>query len=284
VERVLVIGDVIDDIIVVPTGAIRANTDTDASIANTLGGAASNTASWAAHTGAEVTFIGCVGAKDENRIKEQFEKYNVRTELQVSTTKQTGTLIVLVEGDQRSMLTDRGANKELSFEKLTEEYLSDFSYVFISGYSLFGREQDEIQSLIQRVQDAGALLVLDPGSTGYIKDFGVEKFKEAINGVDILLPNEEEFALLSTTPAHITIVTKGSNGVDLYIEGIKTNSFEAERVAGVDPTGAGDAFAGALVANLSQGKELNTAIELATKTAAIAVKTIGARPKREERQ
>jgi len=279
VERVLVIGDVIDDIIVVPTEAIRANTDTDASIANTLGGAASNMASWAATHGAEVTFIGCVGAKDENIIKEQFEKYNVHTELQISTTKQTGTLIVLVEGDQRSMLTDRGANKELSFEKLTEEYLSDFGYVFISGYSLFGREQDEIQLLIQRVQDAGALLVLDPGSTGYIKDFGVEKFKDAINGVDILLPNEEEFELLSTTPAHICIVTKGANGADLYIEGIKTHSFEAEKVTAVDPTGAGDSFAGALVASLSKGEELQTAIELAIKTAAIAVTTIGARPK-----
>jgi sugar/nucleoside kinase (ribokinase family) len=279
VNRVLVIGDVIDDIIVVPTEAIRANTDTDASITNTLGGAAGNTASWAAHTGAEVTFIGCVGAKDENRIKEQFEKYNVHTELQISTIKQTGTLIVLVEGANRSMLTDRGANKELSFEKLTEDYLSDFAYVFLSGYSLFGREVAEIQSLIQRVQDAGALLVLDPGSTGYIKDFGVEKFKEAINGVDILLPNEEEFELLSTTPAHICIVTKGSKGADIYIEGIKTNSFEAEKVSAVDPTGAGDAFAGSLVANLSVGEELNAAIALATKTAALAVTTIGARPK-----
>jgi sugar/nucleoside kinase (ribokinase family) len=87
VERVLVIGDVIDDIIVVPTEAIRAKTDTVASIATTLGGSACNMASWAATHGAEVTFIGCVGAKDENRIKEQFEKYNVHTELQVSTTK-----------------------------------------------------------------------------------------------------------------------------------------------------------------------------------------------------
>ena len=277
-ERVLVIGDVIDDIIVVPTEAIRTNTDTDASIVNTLGGAASNMASWAAHTGAEVTFIGCVGSSDQERVKAQFEKYNVHTELQISETKQTGTLIVLVDGANRSMLTDRGANRELSFETLTEEYLSDFAYVFLSGYSLFGREVTEIQSLIERVQDAGALLVLDPGSTGYIKDFGVEKFKEAINGVDILLPNEEEFELLSTTPAHICIVTKGAAGVDLYIEGIKTNSFEAEKVSAVDPTGAGDAFAGSLVANLSLGEELNSAIALATKTAALAVTTIGARP------
>jgi sugar/nucleoside kinase (ribokinase family) len=279
VPNVLVIGDVIDDIIVVPTQAIRTNTDTDASITNTLGGAASNMASWAAHAGAEVTFIGCVGSADQERIKAQFEKHNVQTELQVSTTKQTGTLIVLVEGANRSMLTDRGANRELSFEKLTEDYLSDFDYVLLSGYSLFGREVVDIQSLINRVQDAGALLVLDPGSTGYIKDFGIEKFKEAINGVDILIPNEEEFELLSTTPAHICIVTKGSAGAEVYIEGIKTNSFEAEKITALDPTGAGDAFAGSLVANLSLGADLNDSIALAIKTAAKAVVTVGARPK-----
>jgi hypothetical protein len=52
VERVLVIGDVIDDIIVVPEGQVRANTDTNAQITQSLGGSASNMASWASHEGA----------------------------------------------------------------------------------------------------------------------------------------------------------------------------------------------------------------------------------------
>jgi sugar/nucleoside kinase (ribokinase family) len=277
VNRVLVIGDVIDDIIVVPTGPIRANTDTNASIRQTLGGSASNMASWAAHEGADVTFIGCVGSSDEQRVSKEFESFGVHTELQTSSLP-TGSLVVLVEGASRSMLTDRGANKELSLESLTIEYLSDFSYVFLSGYTLFGRSEAEIKSFIFRVQDAGALLAIDPGSTGYIKDFGVEEFRAAISGVDILLPNEEEFELLTTEGSHITIVTKGSNGVDLYIEGIKTNSFDAVEVQAVDPTGAGDAFAGALIANLAKGEELHSAIATATETAAKAVTSIGARP------
>ncbi len=276
-ERVLVIGDVIDDIIVVPEGQVRANTDTNAQITQTLGGSASNMASWASHEGAEVTFIGCVGSSDADRVTKEFESFGVYAQLQTSE-KSTGSIVVLVEGDSRSMLTDRGANKDLSLEALTIEYLSDFSYVFVSGYTLFGRSEAEIKNFIFRVQDAGALLALDPGSTGYIKDFGVELFKSCVNGVDILLPNEEEFELLSTESSHITIVTKGSHGVDLYIEGIKTNSFEAEKVTAIDPTGAGDAFAGSLIANLSQGVELHSAIANATKTAAKAVTTIGARP------
>jgi sugar/nucleoside kinase (ribokinase family) len=277
VERVLVIGDVIDDIIVVPEGQVRANTDTNAQITQTLGGSASNMASWASHEGAEVIFIGCVGSSDADRVTKEFESFGVHAQLQTSE-KSTGSIVVLVEGDSRSMLTDRGANKDLSLEALTIEYLSDFSYVFVSGYTLFGRSEAEIKNFIFRVQDGGALLAIDPGSTGYIKDFGVELFKSCVNGVDILLPNEEEFELLSTESSHITIVTKGSHGVDLYIEGIKTNSFEAEKVAAIDPTGAGDAFAGSLIANLSQGVELNSAIANATKTAAKAVTTIGARP------
>lgn len=276
-ERVLVIGDVIDDIIVVPEGQVRANTDTNAQITQTLGGSASNMASWASHEGAEVTFIGCVGSSDADRVTKEFESFGVYAQLQTSE-KSTGSIVVLVEGDSRSMLTDRGANKDLSLEALTIEYLSDFSYVFVSGYTLFGRSEAEIRNFILRVQDAGALLAIDPGSTGYIKDFGVELFKSCVNGVDILLPNEEEFELLSTESSHITIVTKGSHGVDLYIEGIKTNSFEAEKVTAIDPTGAGDAFAGSLIANLSQGVELHSAIANATKTAAKAVTTIGARP------
>lgn len=276
-ERVLVIGDVIDDIIVVPEGQVRANTDTNAQITQTLGGSASNMASWASHEGAEVTFIGCVGSSDADRVTKEFESFGVYAQLQTSE-KSTGSIVVLVEGDSRSMLTDRGANKDLSLEALTIEYLSDFSYVFVSGYTLFGRSEAEIRNFIFRVQDAGALLAIDPGSTGYIKDFGVELFKSCVNGVDILLPNEEEFELLSTESSHITIVTKGSHGVDLYIEGIKTNSFEAEKVTAIDPTGAGDAFAGSLIANLSQGVELHSAIANATKTAAKAVTTIGARP------
>jgi sugar/nucleoside kinase (ribokinase family) len=277
VERVLVIGDVIDDIIVVPEGQVRANTDTNAQITQTLGGSASNMASWAAYEGAEVTFIGCVGIADKERVTKEFEAFDVHAQLQTSENS-TGSLVVLVEGDSRSMLTDRGANKELSLEALTIDYLSDFSYVFLSGYTLFGRTEAEIKNFIFRVQDAGALLAIDPGSFGYIKDFGVELFKSCVNGVDILLPNEEEFELLSTESSHITIVTKGSHGVDLYIEGIKTKSFEAIDVEQKDPTGAGDAFAGSLIANLAKGVELDSAIANATKTAAKAVTTIGARP------
>ena len=275
---VLVIGDVIDDIIVVPSGPIRANTDTDSSISQTLGGSASNIACWAAHLGADVTFFGCVNSKDEKRVQEQFAEYKVQSALQLSD-QPTGSLVVLVEGENRSMLTDRGANMELDITKLVWPFFNTVDYVFISGYTFFGREMLEIKDLIYEAQQGGAMVLIDPGSAGYIKDFGLEKFKEAIYSADVLIPNSEEFELLGTSLSPITIVKKGSAGVDVYAEGILMKSYEAEQVDAVDPTGAGDAFSGALVASLANGKNLAEAVEIAISTAAKAVTTIGARPK-----
>ena len=274
---VLVIGDVIDDIIVVPKEPIRANTDTDSSINQRLGGSASNIASWAASLGADVTFVGCVNSKDEFRVTEQFASYKVKTILQLSE-EPTGSLIVLVEGENRSMLTDRGANKELDIKSLDYVFFSNFDYVFISGYTLFGRAVIEIKDLIYEAQQGGAMVLIDPGSAGYIKDFGVEEFKKAIYACDILIPNQEEFELLGASIAQITVVKNGGEAVDVYGDGIKLKSYPVDKITAVDPTGAGDAFAGGLVAALANEEQLPQAIQVGIETAAKAVQTIGARP------
>jgi len=275
--NVLVIGDVIDDIIVVPKEPIRVNTDTDSSIQQTLGGSASNIACWAASLGADVTFLGCVNSKDEFRVTEQFASLKVKTILQLSD-QPTGSLVVLVDGENRSMLTDRGANKELDIKSLNYIFFTNFDYVFISGYTFFGREVIEIKDLIYEAQHGGAMVLIDPGSSGYIKDFGLEDFKNAIYASDILIPNKEEFDLLGATLSQITVVKNGSAGVDVYAEGIKMQTYPSEKVEAVDPTGAGDAFAGGLVATLANEQPLDQAIKAGISTAAKAVQTIGARP------
>jgi len=52
--RIVVFGDVIDDIVVVPSGPIRPDTDTPSSIRNSPGGSAANAASWLGSAGAQV--------------------------------------------------------------------------------------------------------------------------------------------------------------------------------------------------------------------------------------
>ena len=53
----LVVGDLVTDVVVVPAGPIETGTDTLASITYSGGGQASNTAAWLAHAGAAVTLV-----------------------------------------------------------------------------------------------------------------------------------------------------------------------------------------------------------------------------------
>ncbi|MFM8927829.1 MAG: carbohydrate kinase family protein [Rhodoluna sp.] len=274
--RVLVLGDVIDDIIVVPENQLRPNTDTVAKISQTLGGSAGNIASWASYSGADVTFIGCVNEHDLQRVTAQFAQYKVKVNLQTSKAE-TGKLVSIVEGSSRTMLTDRGANIDFDFDLISDGYLQKFSFVFISGYCIFEKDIRDVVRFLNRIKDLNIKIMLDPGSVGFIKDYGVANFSQTVSLVDVFLPNEDEFAIIGPI-AKTTIVTKGEAGVDLYENGELTESFEVNSLEAIDPTGAGDSFSGTVIAQLANEKSLREAINLGISNAAKAVMTIGARP------
>lgn len=280
----LVIGDVIDDIIVVPEHAIRPNTDTNARIEKTLGGSAANVAAWAASSGAAVQFLGCVGRDDLARNESNFAAAGVSAQLQVSD-RATGSIVVLVDGESRSMLTDRGANQDLNFDLIDAE-LSQANIVYLSGYALLGKSVESVVGLIERAHAHGALVAVDPGSTGYIEDYGVERYRELLKHVDVCFPNLEEAELLRLEgQLPLLVITEGERGATAQLpdgEEIKVAGLTA---TSVDPTGAGDAFCGAFLAKFTElGAALgdDVAIKLALNAGvaagAKAVTTLGARP------
>ena len=67
-SKILVIGDVIEDVIVIPESEIRPNTDTNAAIHKSMGGQAANVASWLAFLGVQTRFVGCVGLSDVRKL------------------------------------------------------------------------------------------------------------------------------------------------------------------------------------------------------------------------
>ena len=134
-NKILVIGDVIEDLIVIPEESIRPNTDTKAQIQKSMGGQAANVAAWIAHNGADASFVGCVGSTDLVKLEQDLRAQGIESRLQ-SSSKPTGSLVVLVDGQSRSMLTDRGANKDLELAKIDP---TNFEVVYVSGYSLLGR-------------------------------------------------------------------------------------------------------------------------------------------------
>ncbi len=270
--RVLVVGDVIDDVIVVPHGPIRPDTDTVSDIRSTPGGSAGNTASWLGHLGVEVEFVGMVAQADVARHSAVFEQYGVVPRLQGHPTLPTGAIVILVEGDTRTMLTSRGANDSVD---LTAIDVTGFDALHLTGYSLFKREDAApVSALIERARAAGLEVCVDPGSAGFLLDYGVERFLEAIAGATILVPNLEESRVLGNVDFPIVAVTMDREGV--LVNG---SLVPAAAATIVDPTGAGDAFTAGFLAALLDGDDAAAAAAAGARLAADAVSAMGARPK-----
>ena len=282
-SKILVIGDVIEDLIVIPEESIRPNTDTKAQIQKSMGGQAANVAAWASYNGAAVNFVGCVGRADVVKLEQELLAQGIKSQLQTNS-KPTGSLVVLVDGQSRSMLTDRGANQDLDLGMIDP---MGFGVVYVSGYSLLGRSLEEVSKFANKVKAAGALLAIDPGSYGFINDHGVESFRELISLADIAFPNQEEHDLLELSgTVRLNVVTSGHLGAKAYTsEGrlIEVSSIGSKLV---DPTGAGDAFCGGFLAQLVQEpgfQELSleavaSALRAGAEAGSKAVGIMGARP------
>jgi sugar/nucleoside kinase (ribokinase family) len=283
VTKILVIGDVIEDVIVIPESDIRTNTDTKSAIHKSMGGQAANVASWLAFLGVQTRFIGCVGLTDVRKLEAELSQHGIETALQPSA-KSTGSLVVLVQGESRSMLTDRGANLDLNLRAIDP---AGFAAVYLSGYSLLGRDIEEIRDFAERVRGSGALLAIDPGSYGFIQDHGVEEFRKLISQADLIFPNLEEDQLLGLSGSiPLSVVTKGQNGASatwadgqsIEVSGLATES--------IDPTGAGDAFSAGFLASLVAGEHfqelgldlVHKALKSGVAAGSEAVQLVGARP------
>jgi sugar/nucleoside kinase (ribokinase family) len=288
--RVVVFGDVIDDVIATPSGVIRPDTDTPATIERRGGGSAANTATWLASLGTNVDFVGRVGVMDLDRHTRVLREAGVRPMLAGDHVLPTGTIVILVDGDKRSMLTERGANAALDPDSVSDSILDGAAALHFTGYSLFGKsETTGFTRLIKRARSRGVHVSVDAGSAGFLADFGAKRFLGAIAGADLLFPSLDEGRELTglDDPSAIAqklaksfpvvALTLGSAGV---IVASKADFVVVDVVpaATVDPTGAGDAFCAGFLAEWILSRDSRAAAEAGAKLAARAVGIVGGRP------
>jgi len=287
--RIVVAGDVIDDIVVVPAGPIRRDTDTPSSIARRAGGSAANTAAWLGSLGTSVDFVGIVGAGDVRRHALMLERHGVRAHL-ASSELNTGTIVVIVEGEQRAMLTERGANAVFDPATVTDELLAGAAVLLLTGHSLQGAGSSApIAELIARATAAGVTVAVSPGSAGHIVDAGIDVFERTFAGASMLFPSADEAralagientdaaasALSRRTP--LVVLTDGGNGI-LVAAGPSLERVPVQRVDVVDPTGAGDAFTAGFFAEWVQSRDPIASARSGAVVAARSLAIIGGRP------
>ncbi|MFD4422275.1 ribokinase [Agromyces sp. NPDC058484] len=126
---------------------------------------------------------------------------------------------------------------------------------------------------------SGALTILNaaPASSAAL---------ELLGEVDVLVVNESEERSLGgvegllDSGAGAVVVTLGEAGARLHRPGAAATRIPAFAVDAVDTTGAGDAFCGALAAELAKGLGLETAVRRASAAGAIVATAVGAQTER----
>lgn len=283
-RRIVCFGDIIDDVVVVPSGPIRDDTDTASVIRNRAGGSPANTAAWLGSLGAAVDFVGEVGAGDAARHAAGMP--GVTAHLREHPELPTGTIVVIVAGESRSMLTSRGANAALDPADVTGSLLASAAVLHLTGHALLNDAGAAgFTALIARAREAGVAVSVSPGSVGFIADYGVDAFRAAIGGASILFPNLDEGRLLTglAEPAEVAAALAADFEVAVLTMGAAGVLVDGETVAAVptevvDPTGAGDAFCAGFLEEWVRSGDPLAAARAGVVVAARAVGSIGARP------
>ena len=287
--RVVVVGDVMDDVIARPLGPIATDTDTPSIIERRAGGSAANTACWLAVAGVAVTFVGQVGRDDVDR-QSRLLDYSGLGSVLIGGDRPTGSIVVISDGSVRTMLTSRGANLDLAGDDVDDDLLAHSDHLYLTGHAVMDGDDDvQWRDLLDRAARAGVRRWVSPGSVAMLADYGAARFRTLVRGVEVLLAGREEAQLLAgeTDPERaaavlaadheLVVVTLGEDGA-LATSGDRTVRVPAVPAEAVDVTGAGDAFAAGLVAGLVGGGDLEDALTAATRLAATAVTRVGSRP------
>jgi ribokinase len=289
VSPIVVLGDVMVDVVCHLAGPIAPGSDSPASISMGGGGSAANVAAWLAVAGANPVLVGRVGADERGAAAEAgLLAAGVETRLAVDTERPTGTCVVLVAPDgERSMVPDAGANDGLAGSDLPDELLTPGGHLHVAGYALLREgSREAARSAMARARARGVSVSVDPSSTALLG----REFLDDAAGAQLLLPNAEEATALTgehdpdaagrvlARRVPEVVVTLGDRGA-LWTDGRDVRrAAAAPPAAVVDTTGAGDAFAGGLLAARVAGADPEAALAAGCRLAARAVRTPGARP------
>lgn len=304
--RFVVVGQWMTDVVASLPGPLREGTDTPAHVVVVGGGAAANTAAWLAHAGHRVVLVGRIGDDLLGRAgRAELEAEGVECSLVVDPHLPSGTCVVLVAPDgERTMVPDAGANENLAPQDLADDLFVTGDHLHLSGYTLL-RDGSRMAGLsaLDRARLRGMTTSVDVASAGPIADVGPARFLSWIAGIDVLLANESEAALLAGLPAPrddddpataragaelaartlcgsvgTTVVKLGALGSFLMgPDGVAVQA-DAVPVDVVDTTGAGDAFAAGFLPAWRAGGDPARALERGNAVAAHAVARLGARP------
>lgn len=248
------------------------------------GGSAQNTArsaQWISQTPNFAGYIGCVGQDDYSiRLREVTSNAGVSVYYQVDTSVPTGTCAVLIHEKERSMIANLSAANNLSQEHLRNNWnvLENAQIIYAEGY-MFTSAPDTIVDASKFACENGKIFALGV-SAQFIIEFFKDKLMSAWPYAEFIFGNDDEIQkfgevfgfgndvveiakFMSNMPTSTSrpkkiVVTRGKDSVIIATEGnvneYPVKMIESEKV--LDLNGAGDAFVGGFLFELSNGSDL----------------------------
>jgi ribokinase len=248
------------------------------------GGKGANQAVAAARLGAPVEMIGRVGGDAfGDALLATVAQDGVSTAHILRDPAATGVALITVDAaGQNTIVVASGANAQVS-----PQDIDDASGAFENASALVMQLECPLPTVIRAAEQAKARhipVILNPAPAQSLP-------ADLLSGVDYLIPNQTELALLSGGITNLNeavgwqkaqnirclIVTLGGEGVWASDE-TGTHQLPAFKVTPVDTVAAGDAFVGAFAVALSEGQPLEQALRWGSAAGAISVTRAGAQP------
>jgi sugar/nucleoside kinase (ribokinase family) len=292
--QVLIVGDVFTDVVVKPEGPLVTGADRRAVIRMLPGGSGANQAAWLAAEGVRVVFAGRVGASDHAEQSRLLATAGVEPVLARDEAVATGLIVSVIGPDgERSFYTDRGANARLCRADLPDTLLDNVDLLHLSGYAFFDTgARVAVTALVAAAAARGIHVSVDPPSTAFLEEIGVENFLGWTKGARICLPNAAEAAVLARSDNvatqltvlggsyELAVIKRGADGAVAGDSAGRRWKARTARVETVDSSGAGDAFLAGFLAELLRSGDIDACLQRGIETGARAVTTLGARPSR----
>lgn len=202
----------------------------------------------------------------------------------------TGYCMIVLDGEgERTFFTFRGCEGHFDPARLPRPVVEEAAAVFVTGiYLLYPGWSEKAVDFLEELASAGTPVLFDPGPL--LGEMDPALLRRMVELASILTPNRRERRELERLLGIPSLPewgfarrlvclaeTWGEGGARLYTpEGAKTLPALPAQV--VDTTGAGDSFAGGLLAGLLMGQTPLQAAWTASACGALTTEAVGAHP------
>ena len=233
------------------------------------GGKGLNQAVACARMGARTAFIGCVGNDSAGiMLRDLLNSEGIDTSQLVTVDAPTGRAFITVDASgENTIVIVAGANA----------HVGDTPFTVPLSKVLLAQLEIPLEIVTQVFSQAqNAITVLNPSPAAALSP-------ELLSLCDYAVPNETESEALGGTQfllgsgVNTVITTLGERGAGIS-NGTSMTPIAPYKVNAIDTVGAGDAFVGALCAELARGETIEHAARIASIAGALATTVHGAVP------